>query len=914
MIGKTVRHFRIEAKLGAGGMGEVYRARDERLDRDVAVKVLPADAFTDETARKRFRKEALALSKLNHPNIATVHDFDTQDGVDFLVMEYVRGTTLSERVSKGALPEKEIARLGGQVADALEEAHEQGIIHRDLKPGNVMVTPKGQAKVLDFGIAKLMRAGGETTVDGTATETHGAPGTLPYMAPEQLLGEAVDARTDVYALGALLYQTATGERPFQGDLAARLMNAILHETPQTPRARNARVSPELERIILKCLEKEPENRYQSAREVEVDLRRLGSSPSAVAQTVPERTSQRNVMVAAMVLLGILLLSPVGFLIYERIQPTSTERAVQRPLTQLTFEVGLQAEPTFSPDGRFLAYSSDRSGNFDIWVQPVGGGDAVQVTKDPAHDWQPDWSPDGNLIAFRSEREGVGVFVIPPLGGHARKVASFGFRPRWSPNGSLILLETIFHRLRVGVVPRYFVVALDGSPPREVLAELVAQFGHIDSVVWHPDGRRVSIFGLIRADDTHPFITVPLDGGDPVVSDDSDVRPQMAEAGVEFWDFSWSPSGRTLYFEGISQSVRNIWKVTVDPNTLRWIGRPERLTTGVGKQTDVTLSPDGKKLAFTARTERVRIWSLPFDAAAGTVQGEGDPITSAGMDAFQPGLSPDGSTLVYVTARAEKFQLRQLSLKDGRETILFDDQFVRSGPRWLRDGSGLAYTLWDPNKREGSIVLLTPGRREEKWLTLPSPISTWLTDWSPDGKWFLAYSRRGRDEPVEILRYPVSEVPLSKQQASVVAADPEKSVWYGRYSPDGKWIAFFAFPVESTGSDFPIIYVVSTGGGPWIQISDGKGKFVDSFPMWSPDGKTIYFLSLRTGFTNVWGIRFDPIQGGPVGERFQVTSLESPDRMMPHAVLRSFASLSKDRLFLPIMEVTGNLWMLENVDR
>ena len=207
-------------------------------------------------------------------------------------------------------PKKRSPSWGAQVAEGLEAAHEKGIIHRDLKPGNVMVTPKGQAKVLDFGIAKLMRAGGETTVDGTATETHGAPGTLPYMAPEQLLGEAVDARTDVYALGALLYQTATGERPFQGDLAARLMNAILHETPQTPRARNARVSPELERIILKCLEKEPENRYQSAREVEVDLRRLGTTGSVSAfqarrSVLTRRQAATAVGVALAALLAVL---------------------------------------------------------------------------------------------------------------------------------------------------------------------------------------------------------------------------------------------------------------------------------------------------------------------------------------------------------------------------------------------------------------------------------------------------------------------------------------------------------------------------------------------------------------------------------------------------------------------------------
>ena len=283
MVGKTLSRYRILAKLGAGGMGEVYRAHDERLQRDVALKVLPAHTLADEAARKRFRKEALALSKLNHPNIATVHDFDTQDGVDFLVMEYVAGATLAKRITDGALPEKEVAQLGIQIAAALEEAQEKGVVHRDLKPGNVMVTPKGQAKVLDFGLAKLVRPLDDTAATMSLTETPAAAGTLPYMSPEQLQGKPVDVRTDLYALGAVLYEMGTGQRAFPERESHRLITAILHETPQTPRALNREVSAGLESIIFKALEKDPERRYQSARELRVDLDRLsGPEPFVVA--------------------------------------------------------------------------------------------------------------------------------------------------------------------------------------------------------------------------------------------------------------------------------------------------------------------------------------------------------------------------------------------------------------------------------------------------------------------------------------------------------------------------------------------------------------------------------------------------------------------------------------------------------
>ena len=289
MIGRTLGHYRITEKIGEGGMGEVYRAHDEHLDRDVALKVLPVGALADEDARKRFRREALTLSKLNHPHIAHVYDFDTQEGTDFLVMEFVAGDTLKEKLRTGPLPEKEISRLGAQVAEALEEAHEHGIIHRDLKPGNIALTLKGHVKVLDFGIAKLLRSQEDDaeapTVD-TVTKTVGRAGTLPYMAPEQLRGEEVDARTDIYALGATLYEAATGRRPFEGSTTEALIGDIQYRTPRPPRELNSRITEDLGRITLKCLEKDPGTRYQHANEVAVDLRRLSTTTAATIPPSP----------------------------------------------------------------------------------------------------------------------------------------------------------------------------------------------------------------------------------------------------------------------------------------------------------------------------------------------------------------------------------------------------------------------------------------------------------------------------------------------------------------------------------------------------------------------------------------------------------------------------------------------------
>jgi serine/threonine protein kinase len=294
MIGQSLGHYRIIERIGAGGMGVVYRARDERLERDVALKVLPAGALADEETRKRFRREALALSKLNHPNIATIHDFNTERNVDFLAMEYISGVTLSEKSLPGGLPEAEVISLGKQAAEALEAAHEQGIIHRDLKPGNIMVTPKGLLKVLDFGLAKLFQPAG--TVDKTLslTGSSGLTGTLPYMAPEQLDGREVDARTDIHALGAILHELVTGKKPFPQETASEIMRAILDKPPELVRSLGANISEGLERVIFKCLEKIPADRYASAKELLADLKRLETDDlSALVAGRPRRRGKRS---------------------------------------------------------------------------------------------------------------------------------------------------------------------------------------------------------------------------------------------------------------------------------------------------------------------------------------------------------------------------------------------------------------------------------------------------------------------------------------------------------------------------------------------------------------------------------------------------------------------------------------------
>src|SRR5512146_522661 len=288
-VGQKFGRYRIEEEIGAGGMGVVYRAYDEKLERDLAIKVLAPGTLNNEAARKRFRNEARVLSRLNHPAIQVIHDFDTENGTDFLVSELVPGTSLDTRLASGPLPEKEVVHIGLQLAQGMAAAHAAGVLHRDLKPANLRATPDGHVKILDFGLATLSREavlhlGKTVTLEEAPT---GVSGTLPYMSPEQLLGNDIDERSDVYSAGVTLYQLVTGKLPFHDALVTKLTNAVLHSPPPLPSSYVAKISPELERILLKCLEKDRDLRYQSAKELAADLRRMEAASTQVA-TVPAR--------------------------------------------------------------------------------------------------------------------------------------------------------------------------------------------------------------------------------------------------------------------------------------------------------------------------------------------------------------------------------------------------------------------------------------------------------------------------------------------------------------------------------------------------------------------------------------------------------------------------------------------------
>ena len=636
---------------------------------------------------------------------------------------------------------------------------------------------------------------------------------------------------------------------------------------------------------------------------------------------PESRTRRWVLRISLVFAAMVLLSVTGFFIQKR--EGAPGPSPQRALTRLTFDDGLQIGATWSPDGRFIAYSSNRGGKFDIWVQQVSGGDPVQITKGPGHNWQPDWSPDGKFIAYRSENGNGGLFVVPALGGEGleRRIAPFGYYPRWSPDSSQILFQTQFTPLEVS--DKFYVVQLDGGPPREVLAEFLARHKlRPGSAAWHSDGKRVTVW-LSDGAPSPNFWTVPIAGGGVGIKSEiaSAITKELEEVAIgdtrDTWqrDFTlaWAPSGKAVYFERAHRGARNVWKMTVDPETLRATAI-ERLTTGPGPDTEIAVSRDGTRLAFTAESEHVRTWLFPFDATSGRTTGNGQPITSPGIAAFHQSLSRDGNKMVFVGDRAGREELWEKSLVDGREAPVITDDYARSFAQWSPDGARLAYHRTNPDTGEGQFVTWSVEGRIEEPLTTSS--NNWnrggVWDWSRDGKELLVSHSGTETHRPEVWLLRIAAAPHADAAARRIISDPAYNVYQSHFSPDGRWIVFDAIrnldqAVEST------LHVIPATGGPWIQITDGK--YWDDKPRWAPDGKTIYFISGRGGFFNVWGIHFDPSKGEPVGEPFQVTTFANPSLTIPQQLIEGIGlSLSQNKLVLTVQDVSGSIWVLDNVDQ
>ncbi len=942
--GSRLDVYEIVAPLGSGGMGEVWLARDVKLQRRVAIKVLPQDLTQDSSRVARFQQEARAASALNHPNVCTIHALgEGPDGQQFIAMEYIEGGTLRHQI--GHLAVGKVLDIAVQVASALTAAHAAGIVHRDLKPENVMRRPDGFVKVLDFGLAKLV-ASPSDVADATHTMVHteagSVVGTVAYMSPEQVRGQEVDQRTDIWSLGVMLYEMVAGRCPFTGGSRSEVLAAILDREP-APLARfDPNVPSEFQRIVGKALRKDRDERYQGMKDLQLDLQALRDElavearknhqdallpepvaapvatplPGSARVTVKAQSSAEYVItqagrhkVTVALATCALALITVGtwWVLRNRAAvpgPQPPSAPVQRPLTRLTLGSGLQTDVTWSPDGRFIAYASDRAGNFDIWVQPVAGGNPVQVTRSAARDRHPDWSPDASTLVFRSDRDGGGLFLVPALGGLERQLTSFGSYPSWSPKGKEILFVRAELDSSMSSI-RLYTVSAEGGAPHEVLADFFSG-GLWSWMAPHPDGR-ISVLGRNRRLGLG-FFTLARDGTHVVQSKESPGFPLNVHGGDEFVRrrFQWHPSGAALYVQTETNGVYNLWRVRVDPTSLAWVSA-ERLTTSAGPDVGAALSRDGTRLAFTTEHGATRLWVFPLDPMAHRL-GAGKPLTEDDAAVKNSTLSPDGQRVAYNLRRPgiDHDELWVTNIVDGTSELV--STTARCTCAWSLDGKTIAYAYWRSDKElmEFAVAARQLGGKERflsRWSTGSFTPSHWSAERGLLGTYMDSYPNSAS---ASLVLWPTTNPDADKPER-VLMSKLNEWFWQGTFSPNGRWLSF--------QTDAGIGVAPADGSHPdrWTRIAPDHTE--PDKPRWAPDGRTLYFISRRpTSYFNLWAVRFDPERGTPVGEPYALTQFDSPSMVISPDLTRSEMDVSARHAVLTMKTVSGSIWMLDHVDR
>ncbi|MFA6954655.1 MAG: protein kinase [Thermoanaerobaculia bacterium] len=830
--GARLGPYEIAEPLGSGGMGDVYRARDTRLDRQVAIKVL-APEFSDDVERKqRFQREAKTISSLSHPNICTLFDVGEQEGTDYLVMEHLEGETLADRLTRGALPLNDLLKIGVQVGEALGKAHQQGIVHRDLKPGNVMLTKSGAVKLVDFGLAKDIgavtvtsrRSSGTPTPDRPLTAEGAIVGTLAYMAPEQVEGREADARTDIFAFGAILYEMATGKRAFEGATKASLIASILDREPlllaetratNPGSSRGIRSLGVIEHVVRQCIEKDPEQRWQSALDVARELRWVaerGVGPAAdagIGVQVQRLWPWRIAFAAASAVALVAVASSIW--LWRNGPSTASPPTEPIPMfRRLTWEPGGERWASVSPDGSTFVYSRVASGQSDIYLRRIGGETAINLTKDSLEDdYEPAFSPDGQLIAFRSGRNGGGIFVMGATGESVRRLTDFGHYPGWSPDG-----KSIAFSLSEG---EYFkpggiwVVDAKGGAPRQVFK------GEGLSPAWSPSGNRLAFHlstsgnALGRAS----LCTIPANGGTPTVVIEF-------KRGAVIADPYWTSEG--LYFNSVQNGALNIWHARVDETT----GRPldDAKPAGTGPNTwGPSLTTDSKHLLFQSSQKSIDY--LRYDLGVAGIPHIGEPkVAFSDLRDVQGGsLSPDGEWLATVvfeegtqdillvrTSTSEKFRLTRDNLRE--------DCFV-----WAPDSSKLYFST-APKDRTEVWSIRTDGSGRQLEAAAAGVEDLLVAGASQDGRWLYVAVGAHRIPHAVDLSLPASErrpVALPALEASSsFSFSNALEFWTNPVSPDGHWL--LGFRAEKPGETEMELCLYDIEGKTYQRVARLGGRF------------------------------------------------------------------------------------------
>ncbi len=921
--------FRIVRFIAEGGMGEVYEAEDTVLGDRVALKFLSRRSIGDEHVMRRFRREIQLARKVTHRNVCRLHDLAQHTPasgllagreVAFVTMELLEGGTLEDHLARhGRFGEDEALPLILQMAEALSAAHAAGVIHRDFKTSNVMLVPSGQPAldradetglrvvVTDFGLARTTVRDPADTRTPLTGETR-IVGTADYMSPEQLYGEEVSPASDVYALGVVIFEMMTGNKPYSATNPMSLLAKRVSEPPASPRDFVPDLDEHFSSVILDCLKNDPAERLSTPRDVFMALAGedavFGSQSSGTLRVLPkggkrntptgidrEQVAGRGTDAPAptarrrsggWIAAAVVLAALAGLAFWNRLgnRPDPNALASFNPV-QLTTSAGLELDPTFSPDGDALAYSSDQGGSFEIFVRDLTpGGREVQLTDDGGQNFEPAWSPDGTTLAYHSKERG-GIWLMPAAGGTARPLTPFGSRPAWSPDGTTLAFQsesspqvsdTTAPALALSTL---WLVAADGSDRRQLTRAGQPAGGHA-APAFSPDGGWIA-FSTSPQRETSEIWSVGAEGDDPVL---------MSREPATGSDPTYAADGRSIYFSARSREVNALWRLPISRHSGKPAGPAIQVKNlGLASIRQLATSADGAKMAYAAIKTISNLMSLPITPDSGQPAGPPVALTQGTGRNNRPAFSPDGARIAFDrwqhgldvavwTMASGGADARQLTVDSGSQTQ----------PSWLPSGERVAFQARTEGRRIFASIDLDSGRMDDL-VELDSDV-----DWarlSPDGS-RLAFHSRGQGLEVNLWLLDLADG--SRQQLT----DADAFMGFPCWSPDGRWLAF-----QSKQDEDSHLMVMPAAGGKPVRLTVAAGQ---NWPFsFSPDSERIAFAALRDGEWNLWWI------SRLTGEQQRLT--ESP-RLGAYVRYPAW-SPAGDRIVYELAETTGDIWLLSD---
>jgi eukaryotic-like serine/threonine-protein kinase len=862
--GAKLDGYEVLGLLGAGGMGEVYRARDPVLKREVAIKVLPSFVTQNPDRLRRFEQEAQAAAALNHPNILAVYHFGVFEGVPYLVSELLVGETLRQQLERGPLPVRKAIDTGVQVAHGMAAAHERGIVHRDLKPENLFVTKDGRVKILDFGLAKLTQSQADSDA-GTPTMTHATEpgvvmGTAGYMSPEQVRGKPVDHRADIFAFGAILYEMLAGKRAFQRSTSADTMAAILNEDPPGISQIVQSTPPGLQRVVHRCLEKSPEQRFQSASDLAFALEALSESGISSSTPISAPGRRRPGKAIACATGAVVILGTFATVLYLHRKSRSDHSPLTLTHSQITF-LGDAYEPAISPDGKSVVYVTRPPGeDMKLMLQDLSGGPSLELMH-ARWFFRPTWAPNGSelLLAATTEEQAGEIFVVSRLGGTPRGVARGGYSC-WLPGGTQIILS--FQNGDAGIV--LVDLATGGrkvlpKPTYELLMGLTCSIKTGRLLMVTKTGARFSLWSM--------------------QSDGSEQRKLVeAESGVTLQSARWTPAGDAVYYFRKAGDTADLMRLPFSNDAKE----PSVLVSGLETSGDFTLSDDGSQLAYTRDLVYSNLWLADLPGAGSSLQPRATPLTSGTLLYGDPAISPDNRSVAFTRGSGVKGSIYKIALDGGQPIQL--TSFAASqtwSPAWSPDGQEIAFVSNQAGSEKVWIVNSSGGAPRVLDKTDASDTNDYVT-WSPNP--FLMYSTRAghnlRRLNVETQR---EELLFSKDAHGWM-------VWKPAVSPDGKKIAI--------GWNRPPAL------GAWLITGEGASAsllYAGVIPFgWSSDGNSIYAFAHREG-REILQLR--------LGESNKPKSVVA----LPGPILSGTVSPDGRKVIVSVGEEKSDVWLLKDFD-